>query len=268
MKQSLGNCKLGKSIIKNGLGFGWIALLSLCPVLPYLHGDGRGDDLVLDQVPEPVERGQVELERQVLRPQLQEGLRGARDLLAEAHAGLRGAVVLNEVGVARSLGREAQLEAPRVRRLQGALGPPLRPHRELALKEWNSRGREEVRAGSRRGTSLGSVAKGTNNEILHTVFYRRTDAAVNATNDQSNRSAHKLIKNGGKRSYERSTDRQPHLALYNIRVCLLCILSVVHTYIHTHVRTLLDGPDCDRFVETTYGSIVQLTGVYWTDNLK
>ena len=110
----------------------------------YLHWNRRWNDLILHQIPEPVERGEVELQRQVLRPQLEQRLRRPGDLLPEGHAaaglgrgvlGGRGGRVPEQVLVVGGLGGEAQLEAPGVRRRQGALAPALRAHREFALEQ-------------------------------------------------------------------------------------------------------------------------------------
>ena len=112
----------------------------------HLDGNGRWDDLILHQVPEAVERGHVELQREVLRPQLQEGLGSPGDLLSQGQAGHGAAAFLlgrrgprgHDVIEGGCLVGEPEPEAPgRVGggavAGEGGLAPALAPHCELAL---------------------------------------------------------------------------------------------------------------------------------------
>ena len=88
-----------------------------------LHWNRRRNNFVLEQVCQPVESGGVELERQVLSLQVHEGLSRPRDLLLQRHGRVLEGGVTQHVVVVRRGRREAELETPGRRRLEGAFGP-------------------------------------------------------------------------------------------------------------------------------------------------
>ena len=99
--------------------------------IAYLNGDRIGQQLVFEQIPEALQSGEVELERQVLRLEIDEGLRRPRDLLSQRHLGTR--VESVDVLQPRRLSGETEAKAPRGRRLKRGLAPALSTHGEFAL---------------------------------------------------------------------------------------------------------------------------------------